>query len=843
MMATIHHHHDEKNDVELTNSSSIFRQSANINTSSSLYNNNNDNNNNAITNKLNRIMNNQQHDSINDTAVSPIDNSNNEYYNIHEMDENDENDDYDMTESLSTPSSSVIRPNASFGSSSNIRGNSNKNSNNTNINKRQRMIIKTNQSTTSITIALCFGMIVHSYLLISVFPYSPFMAIELLPIGYINEDTAGTYAGLIASSFMIGRCFTAYQWGIAADTYGRIPVLYCSLLLSCIFSLLFGFVTKSFSVALFIRFLLGCSNGMFGACKTIVSELDYSTTTTKTTTKSNNNITYDIIPIIDPKKQEEDDTNKKKKAETKNMGCVMGMWAWGFLVAPAFSGAVAEPVKQYYNNIQYDHDHNNWISTWLSPETNTGQFLRHYPFIIPNIVGSILCCIGVILVYLYIPETLPESVKKKNFHRQKLLLNNNQEQRSFFPIIWKKFQYLFRIDESSSINENKQQQRRKQKKQQLPKNDQEEEMTQILKWHESDDEDDDAEVEMTRRGTQKITNKKSTTKDSDVSHNNNLNDHNNNTDRSRKDDHDNNNNKEVIIDDSTTGSPTIRSLLSKSDSRNCLIIYWLYSFINVAGDEILPLFLVSKTAGFGVTELKVGQLLSACGLIFAIGQYSISNIVYHYYGTYGSIRIGISLLAPIILLVPLSLLINQHYDNNIKNDIINSSNNNENVVNDYATTTNNNMLWITFWFLAILLSMYKLMALVFFTSISIAINHTVSSSERASINGLSVLGGSISKGLGPAFAGILATKSVQYFHEYASIIMFGIMSLISFIVAISVCYLFPRNDKSNNKNNETNNNITNNKNSKIKDHRLSQTKLVQETNSTNATQLQKEEQQ
>lgn len=56
-----------------------------------------------------------------------------------------------------------------------------------------------------ITVALCFCMLTHSYLLISVFPYSGFLAIHLLNLRLQSEDSAGPYAGLIASSFMAGR--------------------------------------------------------------------------------------------------------------------------------------------------------------------------------------------------------------------------------------------------------------------------------------------------------------------------------------------------------------------------------------------------------------------------------------------------------------------------------------------------------------------------------------------------------------------------------------------------------------------------------------------------------------
>jgi MFS family permease len=120
------------------------------------------------------------------------------------------------------------------------------------------------------TIALCACALTHSYLLISVFPYSGFMAIELIPSA--NEENAGSYAGLIASAFMIGRAVSSYSWGKAADVYGRTTVLYASLVLSFFFSVMFG-LADSFTAVLIWRFLLGLGNGLMGTTKTAVSEL------------------------------------------------------------------------------------------------------------------------------------------------------------------------------------------------------------------------------------------------------------------------------------------------------------------------------------------------------------------------------------------------------------------------------------------------------------------------------------------------------------------------------------------------------------------------------------------
>jgi hypothetical protein len=113
-------------------------------------------------------------------------------------------------------------------------------------------------------VALCLCSFTHSWQLVSIFPYSGFLAIKLIP--GINEENAGSYAGLLAASFMIGRAFTSYGWGQIADVYGRRIVFFVSLVLSSVFSLLFG-LSSSFRLAILWRFLQGASNGIGGISK------------------------------------------------------------------------------------------------------------------------------------------------------------------------------------------------------------------------------------------------------------------------------------------------------------------------------------------------------------------------------------------------------------------------------------------------------------------------------------------------------------------------------------------------------------------------------------------------
>ena len=124
---------------------------------------------------------------------------------------------------------------------------------------------------TRATAALSLATFYFSFLFHSVFPYSGYMSIHLLP-GKLNEENAGVYAGLLSSAAMLGRCLGESRWRRVADLYGRVTSLTVSLLLTSLLSLAFG-LSGSYWLALTWRFLLGLANGILPIAKTTVSEI------------------------------------------------------------------------------------------------------------------------------------------------------------------------------------------------------------------------------------------------------------------------------------------------------------------------------------------------------------------------------------------------------------------------------------------------------------------------------------------------------------------------------------------------------------------------------------------
>ena len=469
------------------------------------------------------------------------------------------------------------------------------------------------------TLTLCCCMLVHSYLLISVFPYSGYMAMDLLDL---SREEAGSYAGWLAASFMLGRALTSVPWGWVADSHGRRTVLVISLALSAVGSLAFG-LSPTFAAAMSFRFLLGASNGIMGSIKVLVSEL--ATT---------------------------------EEGEAKTMSLVIGMWGWGFLISPAIAGFLADPVDQYSG--YFDDEH-----------SSITRILTRYPYLLPNILGSLLCLMAAAAALCFVEETLPPE----------------QMQPWSDLIPFRKLLQRLRNCHRVAVL------RKQSSREQL--------------------EQEDVEAQSQQ------------------------------SEESSCEEH--------------VRSPSVLRILQRRATRISLGVYWTFSFVGLTVDEAVPLFLLSEVAGFGLAERTIGSLLSVAGLVFAIAQYFVATAFYNRFGLIRSIRMGALLSALILFLVPWSVW-----------------------MEDGSSLEPG-----TFVYLALCFAFYRSMTLVVFSNISVAVNRSVPSEERATTNGLSALGGSVMKGLGPAFAGYLVTYSVRWCGEYGSLLIFGIIALLGVAVFVA----------------------------------------------------------
>ena len=479
------------------------------------------------------------------------------------------------------------------------------------------------------TIALCIAVLSVSYMLISVFPYSGYMVIQLMSsqpnsVSVVNEENVGFYAGMMASSFMIGRAISSYGWGKAADIYGRLPCLSISLLLSSLLSLGFGFST-TFVGALSWRFWLGIVNGVLPISKTAVSELAYGDRT----------------------------------LETRGMGLVMGMWGWGFLISPAISGITAEPLKQYPQASWLQRDENIWYY----------KLLQKFPFLLPNLIGTLLGLLALLAVCLFVPETLPKESVKSLHEIPGRLWSSLRRVLSVIPE-----ETSSQLAESTSLTPRSSvgsiavSSDDRRKSYGTTRDDGPDDESNYLKevelmFPDLDDDIDDA-VKSARASYDEYSLLLATAPDSRRSITASVRRH--STKMSQRLRQSRLSAWKASTRSIGPASPaleataTISSLWSQRNTRNHMIIFWLSSFVSTTVDEGFPLFCISKAGGLGLSEKTIGKILSLCGLIFAISQYFVFTTLVTNLGLYGSIRLSSTIMGPMVALIPISVWINRN---------------------------------------------------------------------------------------------------------------------------------------------------------------------------------------
>lgn len=180
--------------------------------------------------------------------------------------------------------------------------------------------------------------------------------------------------GVVASSFMVGRLFSSFYWGRAADRMGRKPVFYISLLSIAIMSIVFG-MSVNIYMAIAARLCLGFMNPISGLMKTVVSEV-----------------------CID-------------KHQPFAMSVVSASWSVGLVIGPAIGGYTSEPEKQY-------------------PGTTLGGIIlfQIFPFLLPNIITAISAIGSMTMVYLFLPETLKKVSNEKNYEMVKVYSSDVDEE-------------------------------------------------------------------------------------------------------------------------------------------------------------------------------------------------------------------------------------------------------------------------------------------------------------------------------------------------------------------------------------------------------------------------------
>jgi len=210
---------------------------------------------------------------------------------------------------------------------------------------------------------------------------------------------------------------------------------------------------------------------------------------------------------------------------------------------------------------------------------------------------------------------------------------------------------------------------------------------------------------------------------------------------------------------------TLFSLWKRKAIRQHLLVYWIFSFLVITLDEVFPLYCISKTSGLGITERIIGNILSGTGLFYCIMQYFLLTGLVDRFGFYPALKIGTFFSVPLAILIPLSL-----------------------ITNEDATLGMLNFSSLAF--LSAVYATIRVFVAVAISSITMTTNRTVPSHQRGTLNGLSMLGGSLAKALGPLFGGILFSTCVNHMTPpFGSVAVYGIMTVLGICLCVYAYFL------------------------------------------------------
>ncbi|KAJ9296721.1 hypothetical protein DTO271G3_4920 [Paecilomyces variotii] len=193
--------------------------------------------------------------------------------------------------------------------------------------------------------------------LTSVLPYLP----EMIESVGVAKSEVAKWVGITSAVVAGCQCIMGVPWGTASDYLGRKPVILLGLTFTMIFSLMFGF-SHTLTSLIVARAFQGLMNGNVGIIRTMVAEM---------------------VP--------------EKELQPRAFSVMPLVWTIGSIFGPAFGGALANPAEKHPTIF------------------GNSEFLKKYPFALPNIASAILFVVGITTGFLFMKETLATRKNSRDY--------------------------------------------------------------------------------------------------------------------------------------------------------------------------------------------------------------------------------------------------------------------------------------------------------------------------------------------------------------------------------------------------------------------------------------------
>ena len=212
--------------------------------------------------------------------------------------------------------------------------------------------------------------IVDAFNLNVVWPMLPFM-VESYHVARHEEDL-GAWVGTAGAAVSVGQLLSSFFWGIAADKFGRRPVMLLGMVNSTFSVLVFG-TSTTYAQCVAGRFLSGLLNGNAGVVKTYIGE------------------------------------TTEKREQVKAFSIFALAFGIASCVAPGVGGFLQRPAE-----------------TW--PEVFRDTVFDDYPFLLPMLAAAALTTTGGVLGFMYVPETASQWRRMERRRRDAARRAGSQEE-------------------------------------------------------------------------------------------------------------------------------------------------------------------------------------------------------------------------------------------------------------------------------------------------------------------------------------------------------------------------------------------------------------------------------
>ncbi|KAG9032220.1 hypothetical protein FRB95_001699 [Tulasnella sp. JGI-2019a] len=190
----------------------------------------------------------------------------------------------------------------------------------------------------------------------------PFINQLISEVGVTGGDDRkiGYYAGFIESLFFFAEFTMVLRWGRLSDRIGRKPVILYGLTGMMISSFCFG-LSKSYIALVISRALNGALSGNIGVMKSAICEVTDETSMAEG---------FALLPVV---------------------------WSVGGTIGPLLGGFLSKPQEKF-------------------PAVFSAQFWQDYPYFLPCACAGLICLFTIIMLAVYLEESLPSLKKNKEKH-------------------------------------------------------------------------------------------------------------------------------------------------------------------------------------------------------------------------------------------------------------------------------------------------------------------------------------------------------------------------------------------------------------------------------------------